>query len=161
MIKVTYQSPDPIRAARVLDELARLYLEKHLALHRPPGAHQFFSEQAERFRQELAAAETQLKEFGRQQQVCRRRILKRRAPFRSWPSSRLPCSKASSRSPRPTAGSTDLEAQAAETPSRQTTQIRTSDNAELMSELKSQDPRSGDQTRGNAAQVHSDLSPCG
>jgi len=136
LIKVTYQSPDPIRAARVLDELAKLYLEKHLAVHRPPGAHQFFSVQAERFRQELAAAESQLKEFGRQQQVVAPDLemastLQKLAEFEAaLQLSQQQIVEAARRV-------TDLEAQAAQTPLRQTTQIRTSANAELMKELKS------------------------
>jgi uncharacterized protein involved in exopolysaccharide biosynthesis len=136
LIKVTYRSPDPIRAARVLDELARLYLEKHLAVHRPPGAHQFFSAQAERFREELAAAESRLKEFGRQQRVVSPDLemastLQKLAEFEAaLQQSQQQIVEAARRM-------TDLEAQAAETPVRQTTQIRTSDNVELMTELKS------------------------
>src|SRR5580700_4662966 len=42
LIAVNYESPDPVLAARVLTTLAGLYLEKHLAVHRPPGAFNFF-----------------------------------------------------------------------------------------------------------------------
>jgi len=38
LIAVTYQSTDPQLAYRVLTALSDLYLEKHLAVHRPPGA---------------------------------------------------------------------------------------------------------------------------
>jgi hypothetical protein len=36
------ESPDPQLAARVLDNVATYYLEKHLAVHRLPGAFDFF-----------------------------------------------------------------------------------------------------------------------
>jgi len=43
LISVSYKSRDPQLAARVLNSLASLYLEKHLAMHRAPGEFQFFS----------------------------------------------------------------------------------------------------------------------
>src|SRR6267143_1858659 len=57
LIEVTYGSPDPQLAARVLATLANLYLEKHVAVHRPPGAFDFFQQETEKYRQGLAAAE--------------------------------------------------------------------------------------------------------
>ena len=42
LIKVTFEVADPNRAAQVLTELANAYLEKHVAVHRPPGAFDFF-----------------------------------------------------------------------------------------------------------------------
>lgn len=69
MIGVTYASADPQAAKKVLDELARLYLEKHLAVRRPPGAYQFFSEQLTQVSGELNAAQTSLRDFGTQNHV--------------------------------------------------------------------------------------------
>jgi uncharacterized protein involved in exopolysaccharide biosynthesis len=60
MIDVTYVSPDPQVAQKVLDSLARLYLEKHLAVRRPPGAHEFFTQQAARSLEELNKADAAL-----------------------------------------------------------------------------------------------------
>jgi hypothetical protein len=40
LIKVTYRSSDPAQAYSVLKSLARLYLEKHTAIHQPPGSSQ-------------------------------------------------------------------------------------------------------------------------
>ena len=37
LIQVTYDSPDPQLAARVLRTLGNLYLEKTVEVHRPPG----------------------------------------------------------------------------------------------------------------------------
>ena len=63
VIDITYPSKDPAQAKKVLDTLARLYLEKHLAVRRPPGAYEFFSSQTAQFRQELSTAQQKLQEF--------------------------------------------------------------------------------------------------
>jgi len=42
LISVSYRSRDPQLAAKVLNSLAGLYLEKHLAMHRAPGQFEFF-----------------------------------------------------------------------------------------------------------------------
>ena len=63
LISLTYQSRDPELAARVLNTLSSLYLEKHLAVHRLPGAIDFFQKQTERYRNELTANEERLVQF--------------------------------------------------------------------------------------------------
>jgi len=63
-IRVTYKSPDPELSARVLNTLADLYLEKHLAVHRSPGTLDFFQHEAERYRNGLAHIEGRLADFG-------------------------------------------------------------------------------------------------
>jgi uncharacterized protein involved in exopolysaccharide biosynthesis len=136
LIKVSYRSLDPTQAARVLTELARLYLEKHLVLHRPPGAYQFFTDQADRSRAELTAAETRLKEYGRQQQVVsadveKANTLQKLAEFEAaLQQTRATIAEAN----RQVA---ELETQSSATPARQTTQIRTVENTELIRQLKS------------------------
>src|SRR5215208_6037453 len=47
LIDVNYRGEDPQLTRQVLDTLLRVYLEKHLALQRPAGTQQFFSEQAD------------------------------------------------------------------------------------------------------------------
>jgi uncharacterized protein involved in exopolysaccharide biosynthesis len=136
LIKLTYRASDPVQAERVLAELAKLYPQKHLALHRPPGAYEFFSEQAERFREELSTAETQLLNFGRQEHVVsadleKQNTLQRLADF-----------EAALEQTRGSIADTtrriaQLEQETSETPSRQTTQIRTSEHGELIGQLKS------------------------
>jgi polysaccharide biosynthesis transport protein len=69
LIRVAYSAQDAQLAARVLDRLASLYLEKHLAVHRPAGAHQFFKEQATRLQQELRTAQEQLRAFTEREHV--------------------------------------------------------------------------------------------
>src|SRR5271163_4323027 len=44
LIAVSYGAPDPQLAARVLQSLASVYLEKHMEVHRPAGQQQFFDQ---------------------------------------------------------------------------------------------------------------------
>jgi|HubBroStandDraft_6_1064221.scaffolds.fasta_scaffold93193_2 uncharacterized protein involved in exopolysaccharide biosynthesis len=69
LIEVTYQSPDPQLSYRVLNTLANLYTEKHLAVHRPPGAFDFFQLQTDQYRRGLAEAEARLASFGEKESV--------------------------------------------------------------------------------------------
>ncbi len=70
IIDVQYTSRDPRVAASVLRDLARRYLEKHLAVNRPAGAREFFDQQARRLRDELAAAQKRLVDFGKQEHTA-------------------------------------------------------------------------------------------
>src|ERR1700730_12423856 len=63
LIQVTYSSPDPQLAARVLRTLSNLYLEKTVEIHRPPGAFEFFQTQSQHYERELQSAEAQLVRF--------------------------------------------------------------------------------------------------
>jgi uncharacterized protein involved in exopolysaccharide biosynthesis len=63
LIAVHYESPDPRLAAQVLTELSNLYLEKHLEVHRPPGAFDFFQQQTKEYRKGLTDAEERLVDF--------------------------------------------------------------------------------------------------
>jgi uncharacterized protein involved in exopolysaccharide biosynthesis len=63
MISVTYASPDPRLSTEVLETLTRLYLEKHLAVRRPPGTRQFFVDQAAQAAEELRAVQAQVRVF--------------------------------------------------------------------------------------------------
>jgi len=60
LISVSYKARDPQMAAKVLNSLASLYLEKHLAMHRAPGQYEFFYQQAEEYRKALKGAEEKL-----------------------------------------------------------------------------------------------------
>src|SRR6202022_1271313 len=69
LISVSYKGADPTQAARDLNTLSSLYLEKHLAMHRVPGAFDFFHQQAEEYRSALAKSEARLADFGGQEGV--------------------------------------------------------------------------------------------
>ena len=69
LIRVAYESENPQLAARVLSRLADLYLEKHLALHRPAGAFDFFDQETDRYRSMLAAARTRVARYSEERDV--------------------------------------------------------------------------------------------
>jgi len=136
LISVSYRSRDPQLVARVLNSLASLYLEKHLAMHRAPGEFEFFHQQAEEYRKALANAEAKLTDFSREQGVVSPALEKEIAVRK------LAEFEAEAKSARATIAATrqsirTLESQLATLPKRETTQVRTSDNPQLMERMKS------------------------
>jgi uncharacterized protein involved in exopolysaccharide biosynthesis len=69
LITVTYTSRDPQTAYGVLNTLATLYVEKHVAVHRPTGSYEFFSKEADKYRDALADSEARLASFGKEEGV--------------------------------------------------------------------------------------------
>src|SRR6185436_3825252 len=69
IISVTYESSDPDLAARVLNSLGSLYLEKHLQVRRPSGEFTFFDQETEQLHRGLDAAESRLNDFTREHGV--------------------------------------------------------------------------------------------
>jgi uncharacterized protein involved in exopolysaccharide biosynthesis len=69
IIQIDYLSPDPHQSAAVLRQLAECYLEEHLKVHGMPGTYQFFASQAERYRNDLKQAETDLERFRQQNSI--------------------------------------------------------------------------------------------
>ena len=69
LIDVNYEADDRRFTRHVLDTLARLYLEKHLALQRPTGSYQFFADQAVRAKQDLEGFRERLAQFSLQHQI--------------------------------------------------------------------------------------------
>ena len=69
IIEVNYTSKSPEIAATVLKQLAELYLEKHLKLHRPPGTHEFFKDRADEYKSDLRDAENKFSAFQQQMNV--------------------------------------------------------------------------------------------
>jgi uncharacterized protein involved in exopolysaccharide biosynthesis len=137
LILVTYRSPDPQLAARVLDQLSTLYLAKHLAVHRPAGAQQFFSDQAKRYHDELRGAEANLNAFVAREHVVnasgeRETTLLKLAEFEAG----LHQTDASIADT--TRRLTALDAEIASTPTRQVTQVRDGGNLEVVRKLKAQ-----------------------
>jgi uncharacterized protein involved in exopolysaccharide biosynthesis len=66
LINVTYRDKDPQVTRKVLDLMVQNYFQKHLALQRPSGTFEFFSEQVDRAHQELQAAQQALLDFSRE-----------------------------------------------------------------------------------------------
>lgn len=136
LIIVSYESPDPQLSAKVLQTLARLYLEKHVAVHRVPGALDFFQNQTEQYRQKLLQAQQQLAGFGRDNGVIAASMEKEIAIRK------LNDFEGDLEKTRATIAETEqriraLEELEASTPERLTTQVRALDNPVLLQQLKS------------------------
>ncbi len=67
LINVTYSSPNPRLSYGVLKTLGSLYMDKHVAVHRPPGSYNFFAEETQRYHQAMDNSETRLKSFEQQE----------------------------------------------------------------------------------------------
>ena len=63
VISISYSANSPDLAAAVLKKLGELYLEKHLQLHHPTGASDFFKDKADQYETQLHDAEKQLTTF--------------------------------------------------------------------------------------------------
>lgn len=136
LISVTYRASDPHQAAYVLNTLANLYLEKHLAMHHVSGALDFFHQQAEEYRKALEKSEEKLAEFGHKEGIVSpaltREITVRK--LSEFEASLLETRAAIEETQRRIQ---TLETQLASLPARHTTQVRTADNPQLMERLKS------------------------
>jgi uncharacterized protein involved in exopolysaccharide biosynthesis len=137
LIAVSYRSSDPDQAAKVLRSLAKAYLERHEQLHRPSGEFEFFDQQVVQSRRGLEAAELQLMEFGRDQGVTSA------AMERDLAIQRLSEADASARQTQVLIAATSerartLASRLKDLPERITTQVRDSDNQQLMEKMKTQ-----------------------
>lgn len=135
LIRVAYTSQDPELSARVLESLATLYQEKHAAVHRPAGTFAFFDVETVRYRNELAAAEAQLTEFNSQAGIIsavaqKQLVLQQLSQFEA----ELLQTQSSAAAARTRASA--LKVEAADAPERQTTQVRKSDNPQLLATLQ-------------------------
>jgi uncharacterized protein involved in exopolysaccharide biosynthesis len=135
MIEVRYRSSSPQLAAKVLETLSNLYMIKHLAVHRPAGALDFFAQQTEQYRKGLTDADSKLEVFGRQQGVVAANLEK------TIIVQKLNEFEASLQQTGAGIAETrhrieDLEKQLAAIPSRKTTQVKMTDNAYLLQNVK-------------------------
>jgi uncharacterized protein involved in exopolysaccharide biosynthesis len=136
IIDVTYTSSDPEYSARVLNVLADLYLEKHLAVHRPSGAFEFFQQETERYRKGLAMIETRLSDPNSSEGMVSSQLEK------DLTLKALPTAEAKLRETQEMIADTEerihlLEKQLAATSPRLTTNVRTTDNRGVLENLKS------------------------
>jgi uncharacterized protein involved in exopolysaccharide biosynthesis len=120
----------------VLNSIASLYFEKHLAMRRAPGVFDFFHQQAEEYRKALATTETQLANFGRQEGVVSP-ALKKEITVRKLAELEAASMEARAESAVTRQRIRTLEKQLDSIPSRTTTQIRKADNPQLMERMKS------------------------
>ncbi len=69
LISIRYAAADPQTAANVLRSVANVYLEKHVAVHRPKGELGFFEQQTVESRRQLEQANSRLLDFTQSQGV--------------------------------------------------------------------------------------------
>jgi uncharacterized protein involved in exopolysaccharide biosynthesis len=137
VIQITYSAHDAKSAAKVLNNIVNAYIEKHVAVNRPPGQLQFFEDETQRYKHDLDQAEDQLKKFSQEQggvapQVARDITLQKLNDF-----------SASLEQTRAEMAATekkiqDLQQQAGTTPDRLTTQMRETDDGAVLQGLKSE-----------------------
>lgn len=136
LIAIRYAADDPQVAARVLQSLAKVYLEKHMNVHRPGGELRFFTEQTAESRRQLGEMQQQLRQFtaehgvvsaGLQRDLTLQKLIEVDANHRQ---TNVELAETEQRV-------SELESQLEKLPERTTTQIRSADNPELLKELKS------------------------
>ena len=135
LIRVAYTSRDSELSARVLQTLATLYQEKHAAVHRPAGTFTFFEQETNRYRNDLAAAETALTDFNSHAGIVaaaaqKQLVLQQLSQFEAeLLQTQAGVGEAETRAEA-------LKTQAKRTPERQTTQVKKIDNMELLAALQ-------------------------
>ncbi len=136
LIAISYVADDPQVAEKVLRSLASVYLEKHMAVHRPSGEFRFFEQQTAESRRQLENSERRLLQFATAHGVVAA------AQQRDLALQKLSELDASARQTRIERAETqqrvrELEDQVTKLPERTTTQVRTADNPELLKAVKS------------------------
>jgi polysaccharide biosynthesis transport protein len=135
LINIKYESSDPEQTAKVLQSLADAYLERHHQVHRASGEFSFFDQQVTQSRHSLETAELQLAEFTRDQGVVS-------APQeRDMALQKLSDADGDDRRTRVELAENSerihaLQAKLNLLPERTLTQMRNSDNPELMQKMK-------------------------
>jgi uncharacterized protein involved in exopolysaccharide biosynthesis len=135
LISVTYTASDPQIAVRVLKALDEAYLQKNQAVHHPKGEYQFFEQETENYKKNLADAEEQLKSFSQQEggvspAHARDIVLDKLNEFAAT----LQTTRAAIAATQQKIDS--LEKQTATTPERLTTQKREVDDVQVLQGLK-------------------------
>jgi uncharacterized protein involved in exopolysaccharide biosynthesis len=136
VISARYRSHDPKLAAAVLTALSSAYIEKHTEVHRPSGEFTFFEEEAGRFRQSLQQAQERLAAFSVDHHVVsaqaeRDTALQQASDFDSK------AQEAQALAAETQSRIVTLQGELGSAQPRITTAIRTSENPQLMGQLKS------------------------
>jgi uncharacterized protein involved in exopolysaccharide biosynthesis len=133
---VSYAADDPRISAKILQTVANVYLEKHMAVHRPNGELRFFEQQTNESRRQLEESQQRLLQFTTSHSVVEA------AQQRDLTLQKLSDVDDNDRRTRIDLAETrrrvyELESLLAQLPERATTQVRTADNPELLRALKS------------------------
>jgi uncharacterized protein involved in exopolysaccharide biosynthesis len=136
VISVSYSAINPEMAAQVLKSLAGLYVEKHLEVHRPSGEFKFFDQQTERYRDGLKEAEARLKSFTETRGIVSA-DLERDLAIQKMSDLKQTYEHTQAQIAETEQRIRNLKEQDISVPARQITQTRTSDNPQLMDQMKS------------------------
>lgn len=135
VIRISYRSKDARLSATVLTALSKFYLQKHLAVHRPPGQFEFFDRQVEQARRNLSDVQAKLRESARQSQMYAG-SMDLDLVVQKLADQRLALQQAYTEIGETEKRIAALQAQLNATPPRMTTAVRTADNPELLMQLK-------------------------
>jgi polysaccharide biosynthesis protein PslE len=136
IIAVRFESSDPDLAARVLNSLVSLYLEKHLQVHRPTGEFTFFDQETAQLRRGLDTAEGHLNDFTREHGVVSAQY-ERDLTLQKTSEMEASLAQTEASIAETEQRIRTLERQATSIPPRLTTQLRASDNSQLLQQMKS------------------------
>ena len=135
LIAISYAADDPRVAAKVLQSVANVYLEKHMEVHRPTGEFRFFQQQTGESRRQLEESQRNLLLFtaghgvvaaAQQRDLALQKLSEVDASYRQ---TRIELAETQQRV-------WELGDQVAKLPERTTTQVRRADNPELLRALK-------------------------
>ncbi len=135
LIEASYSSSDPRLAERVLARLADLYIAKHVAVHRPPGAFDFFQRETARYKQALEQAQERLLSFDKQAAVVAAPVEKDLA-LQKLADFQVSLSQTNAAIAETQKRIDVLQTQIQSMPERMVTQVRDADDAVLTSQLK-------------------------
>jgi uncharacterized protein involved in exopolysaccharide biosynthesis len=136
LMQVAYASSDPVQSNCVTNNLTRLYIQKHLAVNRMPKVFDFFAQQTDEYRKKLADAEASLLNFAKTQDAVSATTQVTMAVEKANDF------EADKHTAEKNAHATqqrlnELRGLKAALPPRISTQMRSTDNAALMANLKS------------------------
>src|SRR5581483_2261277 len=136
LITVSYPSSNPAEAAAILRALSNAYLERHQHLQRPSGEFTFFEQQADQARVTLEQAELAVMEFTHHNSVVDA-TLQRDATLQKLTELQASSGQTAIQIQESTQRERELQAKLATSAARMTTQVRISDNPQLLEKLKS------------------------
>jgi uncharacterized protein involved in exopolysaccharide biosynthesis len=136
LIDVSYASADPQLSAQVLNTLGNYLLDKHAEVRRTPGTAQFFDDETQQYKQKLDQAQQRLAAFNQKEGLVTEQSEKE-ASVPRMAEFEFNLRQTQAAIPRAAENVRNLEAQLRTTQPRITTELRNSDNAVLMQQLKS------------------------
>jgi uncharacterized protein involved in exopolysaccharide biosynthesis len=135
IINVSYKAENPQQGVRVLQALAGAYLERHSQVHRPSGQFGFFDEQAEQSRRGLEQTEVRLMSFSQDEGVVSA-ALERDAALQHLGEVEADLRQTHVSRATTSERAAELQIKLSQLPQRAVTQVRNSDNPELMEKMK-------------------------